>query len=121
MPAAGEPAPSVSAPVRVLMHLSDTRFGTEQPEVADALVRLALSERPHVVVASGDITQSAQPEEFDAARRFFARLVAPTLLVLPGEHDLPLWDLPQRLLMPYVRLRRAFRITYSRISSSSSP
>ena len=108
MPAAGEPAPSVSAAVRVLMHLSDTRFGTEQPEVADALVRLALSERPQVVVASGDITQSAQPEEFDAARRFFARLVAPTLLVLPGEHDLPLWDLPQRLLMPYVRLRRAF-------------
>lgn len=40
----------------VLLQISDTHFGTERPQVVDALVALAAQERPEVVVLSGDIT-----------------------------------------------------------------
>ena len=40
----------------VLLQISDTHFGTEQPQVVEALVALAAQQRPDVVVLSGDIT-----------------------------------------------------------------
>jgi 3',5'-cyclic AMP phosphodiesterase CpdA len=61
-----------------------------------------------VVVLTGDITQRARSEQFEAAARFVARLAAPHTLVLPGNHDLPLFDLPMRLLAPYAGFRAAF-------------
>jgi 3',5'-cyclic AMP phosphodiesterase CpdA len=42
--------------VTVLLQISDTHFGTEQPAVVDALVALAAQQRPGLVVLSGDIT-----------------------------------------------------------------
>ena len=45
----------------VLLQISDTHFGTEQPQVVEALVALAAQQRPEVVVLSGDITQRARP------------------------------------------------------------
>jgi 3',5'-cyclic AMP phosphodiesterase CpdA len=91
----------------LLLHLSDTHFGTERPEVMEALVRLARSQQPTAVIASGDITQRARRSQFAAARRFIDRLGAPAI-VIPGNHDLPLFNLPQRLLAPYAGFRRAF-------------
>jgi 3',5'-cyclic AMP phosphodiesterase CpdA len=96
------------ADVSVLLHLSDPHFGAEEPHAVTALLALAEQERPDVVVASGDITQRARAEEFDAARRFFERLAARHVLVVPGNHDIPLWDLPRRLLAPIADFRRAF-------------
>ncbi|HEY6133917.1 MAG TPA: metallophosphoesterase [Rubrivivax sp.] len=91
----------------LLMHLSDTHFGTERPEVIEALVRLAQSQRPSAIIASGDITQRARSSQFAAAKRFIDRLGAPAL-VIPGNHDLPLFNLPMRLLAPYAGFQRAF-------------
>ena len=48
----------------VLLQISDTHFGTEQPQVVEALVALAAQQRPDVVVLSGDITQRARPAQF---------------------------------------------------------
>jgi predicted phosphodiesterase len=45
----------------VLLHISDTHFGTEQPPVVEALVALAAQQRPDLVVLAGDITQRARP------------------------------------------------------------
>jgi len=42
-----------------LLQTSDAHFGTEQPQVVEALVALAAQQRPDVVVLSGDITQRA--------------------------------------------------------------
>ena len=72
----------------VLLHLSDTHFGTEQPQVLEAVVALAAQQRPDVVVLSGDITQRGQPEQFRAAKAFVDRLGAP-VLAIPGNHDIP--------------------------------
>lgn len=91
----------------VLLHLSDTHFGTEQAPVIEALVALAQRLRPDLVVLSGDITQRARPAQFKAARAFVDRLGAPWLAI-PGNHDISLLDPLTRLLRPYARFRAAF-------------
>ena len=91
----------------VVLHISDTHFGTEQPRVVEALVALAAQQRPDVVVLSGDITQRARPAQFRAAKAFVDRLGAPVVAV-PGNHDIALFDLWARFTRPYARYARAF-------------
>lgn len=91
----------------VLLQVSDTHFGTEQPEVVEALVALATRQPPDVVVLSGDITQRARPAQFRAARAFVDRLGAP-VLAIPGNHDIALFDLWSRLTRPYARFAAVF-------------
>ncbi len=76
----------------VLLQIADTHFGTEQPQVAEALVTLAVQQRPDVVVLSGDITQRARPAQFRAAKALVDQLAAP-VLAIPGNHDMALFDL----------------------------
>lgn len=92
----------------VLLQISDPHFGTVQPSVAEALVQLALEQSPDLLVLSGDITQRARPEQFDAARAFCDRLAIPAMLSLPGNHDIPLFNLWQRAFSPYAGYLRAF-------------
>lgn len=92
----------------LLLHFSDTHFGTEQPAVVAALLALAAQRGPQALVFSGDITQRARPEEFAAARRFCDQLGDLPLLVLPGNHDIPLWNLAARAFDPYGAYRSAF-------------
>jgi len=93
--------------VSVLLQVSDPHFGTEKPPVVEALVALARQQRPDLLVLSGDITQRARPAQFQAARAFTERLGVP-LLALPGNHDIPLFDLWARLRRPYARHIAAF-------------
>ena len=86
----------------VLLQISDPHFGTEQPPVVEALEALARQQRPDLLVLSGDITQRARPAQFRAARTFVDRLGVP-LLAVPGNHDIPLFDLWTRLRRPYAR------------------
>jgi 3',5'-cyclic AMP phosphodiesterase CpdA len=91
----------------VLLQISDTHFGTEQLPVVEALLALAERQRPDVCVLSGDITQRARPAQFRAAKVFVDRLGAP-VLAIPGNHDIPLFDLRARLTRPYARYAVAF-------------
>lgn len=91
----------------VLLHISDTHFGTEQPQVLEALLALSVQQRPDVVVLSGDITQRAGSHQFLAARAFTSRLGAP-VLAIPGNHDIALGNVIARLLHPYARYSAAF-------------
>lgn len=101
----------------VLLHISDTHFGTEQPPVVEALVALAARQRPDVVVLSGDITQRARPAQFRAAKAFVDRLGAPVVAV-PGNHDIALFDLWARLTRPYARYAKAFGADLEPVHSS---
>lgn len=92
----------------VLLQISDPHFGTERPEVVDALWRLARQERPALVVVSGDVTQRARRAQFDAAKEFVARLGAPAVVAIPGNHDIPLFNVLARSLFPYRGYRKAF-------------
>ena len=92
----------------VVLQVSDTHFGTERAEVVEALLEMAAQQRPDVIVLSGDITQRARHAQFAAARRLVERLSAPALLAIPGNHDIPLFNLAARVLAPYGAYMRAF-------------
>jgi 3',5'-cyclic AMP phosphodiesterase CpdA len=91
----------------LILHISDTHFGTEQAPVVEALIALAAQQRPCLIVLSGDITQRARAAQFRAARGFTGRLGAP-LIAIPGNHDIPLFDVWTRFTRPYARHRAAF-------------
>ncbi len=92
----------------VLLQVSDPHFGTERPAVVAALERLAAALRPDLLLMTGDITQRARRSQFDGARAFADRLRLPSELVIPGNHDIPLFNLAARLFTPYRSHRRAF-------------
>lgn len=91
----------------VVLHLSDPHFGTEQAPVLEALAGLARQLQPDLVVMSGDITQRARSVQFDAARRLIEQIGAPAV-VIPGNHDIPLFNVGARLFRPYAGFHAAF-------------
>ncbi|MGE5386587.1 MAG: metallophosphoesterase family protein [Betaproteobacteria bacterium] len=93
--------------MKPLLHWSDPHFGTERAAVMAALRRLVAVESPEMAVLSGDITQRARPEQFRAARAFVDELALPTVAI-PGNHDIPLFNLLQRLRSPYANYCREF-------------
>jgi 3',5'-cyclic AMP phosphodiesterase CpdA len=88
-----------------LAHLSDIHFGCEDVGACDAAVEAVAALTPDLVVVTGDLTCDGLPSEFRAARAWLDRLPAP-LLVTPGNHDTPYWNLPLRALVPFQRYRR---------------
>lgn len=91
-----------------ILHISDTHFGTEVPTVVEALLKQASALKPDIVILSGDLTQRARRAEFAAAQELLRRLGAPVHLAVPGNHDLPLYDLLTRSLNPYRFYRKFF-------------
>ena len=92
----------------ILLQVSDTHFGTEQRPVVQALLQLTRVEVPDLVVMSGDITQRGRRHQFAAARAFTDQLKPAALLTIPGNHDIPLFNLALRALAPYSNYSRAF-------------
>jgi 3',5'-cyclic AMP phosphodiesterase CpdA len=91
-----------------LLHVSDVHFGPPHlPEVAAGVLAFAAERRPDVVVVSGDLTQRAKPEQFRAARAWAGRFAAP-VVVVPGNHDVPLYRFWERFLDPFGAYRRHF-------------
>lgn len=95
--------------MRTIAHISDLHFGTEDPALAAALLAEldgTTRPKPSLVAVSGDLTQRARPEEYRAARAWLARLPVPAVVV-PGNHDVPLYDVVERLARPLARWRAA--------------
>jgi 3',5'-cyclic AMP phosphodiesterase CpdA len=92
----------------LLLQISDPHFGTEQPLVVAALLRLANTLQPDLVVMSGDITQRARRAQFSAARAFVDTLGKTPLVIVPGNHDIPLYNLFARIAHPYANYQRVF-------------
>ncbi len=91
-----------------LLQVSDAHFGTERPEVVEALVTLSKRLAPDLLVLSGDVTQRARRGQFAAAAAFVRRLDIANVLAIPGNHDIPLFDVSSRALSPYARYQAAF-------------
>lgn len=91
--------------MKTIAQISDLHFGTEIPQVTEALVADLHALHPSLVVISGDLTQRARGRQFAAARDYLARLPRPQL-VIPGNHDIPLFDIVRRFLFPLTRYRR---------------
>lgn len=85
-----------------ILQMSDLHFGPPYvPEVGEALLRSVDELRPDIIVASGDFTQRARPEQFRAAREYLDRLPPVPLIVTPGNHDVPLYRVFERIFSPY--------------------
>jgi 3',5'-cyclic AMP phosphodiesterase CpdA len=91
--------------VRIIVHLSDLHLGRLDPAVLGALVSTIRGVGPDLVVVSGDLTQRATTQQFAAARRFLQAVEARTLTI-PGNHDVPLWNVAARFLTPFDRYQR---------------
>jgi 3',5'-cyclic AMP phosphodiesterase CpdA len=91
--------------MRTIVHLSDLHFGRTDAAVLEPLREAVSAARPDVVVVSGDLTQRAKKHEFEEARRYLERLPRPQIVV-PGNHDVPLYRVWERFLSPLGKYRR---------------
>ena len=91
-----------------LIHLSDLHFGAHDPRLVDAVAERVDEERPDLVVISGDFTQRARIEQFKEACECLDRLreAGHDVLAVPGNHDVPLYDVFRRFLSPLTRYKR---------------
>lgn len=86
----------------VILHVSDLHFGPPfVPHVGEELLRVAEILDPSLVVVSGDLTQRATRSQFEEARAFLDRLPDVPTLVVPGNHDVPLYRIAERLRTPH--------------------
>ena len=91
--------------MKLVAHISDPHFGTEDPRIADALREELGALEPACVVVSGDLTQRARRSQFKQARQWLDSLGEP-YVVVPGNHDIPLYDLFTRFIRPRERYQR---------------
>jgi 3',5'-cyclic AMP phosphodiesterase CpdA len=91
-----------------LVHLSDLHFGAHDENLVEAVEASLGSLKPDLVVVSGDFTQRARTEQFKEACHFLERLrdSGHEVLGVPGNHDVPLYDVLRRFLTPLARYRR---------------
>ncbi|MBI4540246.1 MAG: metallophosphoesterase [Gemmatimonadetes bacterium] len=90
-----------------LLHASDLHFGPAyDAEAGEALLRVAEVARPDVIVLSGDFTQRAKRWQYEEARAYLERLPPVPRVVTPGNHDVPLYRVWERLFAPYRKYRR---------------
>jgi 3',5'-cyclic AMP phosphodiesterase CpdA len=91
-----------------LVHLSDLHFGAHDPRLVTAVEARVDEAKADLVVISGDFTQRARTEQFQEACRFLTRLKdkGHEVLAVPGNHDVPLYDVLRRFLSPLTRYRR---------------
>lgn len=83
-----------------IAHLSDLHFGHHDADLAVSLSADIAGQRPDLVVISGDFTQTGSKREFAQAAEFLARLDVPYMAV-PGNHDVPMFNLIRRFIDPY--------------------
>jgi len=89
-----------------ILHVSDLHFGArDDPILERGLVALIERVDPEVVIASGDLTHHGRREEHDAAAQFL-RSLGPSLLVVPGNHDVSLHNPFSRFLQPLEKYQR---------------
>jgi len=89
-----------------LVHASDVHFGKpHDARAAEAFVRAAHETNPDAVVVSGDFTQRAKVREYREAAEFLDRLPDVPKVVTPGNHDVPLYRVFERIFTPFRNYR----------------
>jgi len=90
-----------------LLHGSDLHFGKPfDPEVAETFKATIRDIGPDLLVLSGDFTQRAKVAEYQAARAFLDEFSHMPVVVTPGNHDVPLYRIWERILSPHRNYRK---------------
>lgn len=85
--------------MRTIVQVSDLHFGAILTPTLEPLLAFLHALRPDLVIVSGDLTQRARPDQFEEAARYLARMPEPRM-VIPGNHDIPLFHVVKRFLSP---------------------
>lgn len=88
-----------------LFHISDVHFGIEDRAALREIEEAVANERPDALICTGDLTQRAKHSEYAKAKTWFASLGVPVILD-PGNHDMPYYNLWERFTDPYRRYNR---------------
>src|SRR5881275_743749 len=91
-----------------IVHLSDLHIGAHDERLVKAVDVEVDALKPDLVVISGDFTQRARTEQFREACQFLEQLRerGHEVIGVPGNHDVPLFDVLRRFLSPLARYRR---------------
>ena len=95
-------------PMARIAHLSDLHFGAHDEKLVAAVETRLIEEAPDLVVVSGDFTQRARRAQYREAEAFIERLGEQGLHMLgvPGNHDVPLYDVIRRFFSPLTRYKK---------------
>jgi 3',5'-cyclic AMP phosphodiesterase CpdA len=91
--------------MKIVVHLSDIHFGRVDYATVTPLTEAITKIGPDVVVISGDLTQRARESQFEEARKFLDALPKPQIVV-PGNHDVPLYNVFARFMAPLDNYRK---------------
>ena len=91
--------------MRTIVHVSDLHFGRVDAKLLDPLRARIMGLEPQLLVVSGDLTQRAKPHEFRDARAYLDTIPLPRIVV-PGNHDVPLYNVFQRFFSPLTKYKR---------------
>ena len=85
----------------IIVHISDIHFGKTDARIVEAIAADASkpAQRPNLVIISGDFTQRARAGQYRQAAAFADRLPKPQIAV-PGNHDIPLFNVLARFAWP---------------------
>lgn len=89
-----------------IAHLTDLHFGFHRADLVEPLLERLNAAQADLVVVTGDVTHRARGDQYAQAAAFLAQIHAP-LMVIPGNHDVPLYNLAVRFLSPWCGFRRA--------------
>ncbi|MBX7246082.1 MAG: metallophosphoesterase [Candidatus Sumerlaeaceae bacterium] len=96
----------MNTPLTRIIHCSDIHFGHgHRPECSAALLSRVRELNPDAVIVSGDLTMRARGGQFARAEEWLKQLPTP-VMVIPGNHDIPLYNLALRLTNPFRNYRR---------------
>ncbi|HKQ53549.1 MAG TPA: metallophosphoesterase, partial [Pyrinomonadaceae bacterium] len=91
--------------MRKIVHLSDLHFDWVDESIIEPVIKTVTEAEPDIVVVSGDLTQRARSHQFAEAKEFLDRLPSPQIIV-PGNHDVPLYNVFKRFFEPLENYRR---------------
>jgi len=89
-----------------LVHITDPHFGCEDKAALVATAKFIQDQKPDAVICTGDISIDGLQRELDAACTWMRGLHAPVMLT-PGNHDVPYYNLLGRVFFPWRRYKSA--------------
>lgn len=104
--------------MKTLAHISDLHFGRIDQRVVDGLLADLTEKRPDLIVISGDLVQRAKRRHFEEARAFLNQLTMP-YLVVPGNHDIPVYNIFRRFTNPFGHYRHYISKDFSPVHVDS--
>ena len=88
-----------------IIQISDLHFGMHNEALINPFFLDLAQLKPDLIMISGDLTQRATTEQYHLLRHFLNTLPAPYLTV-PGNHDIPLYNVYNRLSQPFAKYQK---------------